>query len=139
MWDGISQGVWIGLIVGAGIVIVFYLIAANRKPDFDAKQQRTATIESDLAPAAAIGRLKERAEANGLKVALADEAGARIILAEGMTLFSWGMYFPVSARAAGAGSVITVGLSPRAPQYGPVLTHKINKAADKVRAMLAGA
>jgi hypothetical protein len=139
MWDSISQGVWIGLIIGVGIVVVFFLIAANRKPDFNAKQQRTAAIESNLAPAAAIERLKERAGANGLKVALTDANGTRIILAEGMTLFSWGMYFPISARAEGAGSIVTVGLSPRAPQYGPVLTHKINKAADKVRAMLAGA
>ena len=92
-----------------------------------------------MTPADVILRLQERAPGSGLKVALVDDAGDRIILGEGMTLFSWGMFFPITTSTQASDTVVTVGLTPRAPQYGPVLTHKHNKAMDKVRTILAGA
>lgn len=133
------DGIWIGLIAAVGIIVLFYGIAASKKPDFNAKSRRAGTLKTPLTPEETIGRLQERAGGIGLKVALVDNAGHRVILSEGMTLFSWGMFFPISAKAANGDTVVTVGLTPRAPQYGPVLTHKHNKAMDKVRGMLAGA
>jgi hypothetical protein len=138
MDSSILTGALIGLVIGGGVVVVFFIIAMNRKPEYDAKTSRSGTLASPLPPADVIAALEAGAPERGLKVAAVDKAGNRMVLGQNITLFSWGMYLPVHVTPEGSGSTLTVGLYPRAPQYGPVLTHKHNKAMEAIRAIVAG-
>jgi len=129
-------GALIGLIVALVVIGVFWFIAKNKKPSFDLPVSRSESFEVGMAPAAAIARLREAEAAMGLAVALDDAGGDRLILEERASLNSYGNFLAVGAAGEGGGSTVTVGLMNKAPQWGPVVTRKHRKLADKVRGAL---
>lgn len=138
MGESMLQGAIIGLVVGAVMVVVFFILAKNKKPEIDMKARKTTAVETPLAPADAFEKLRDNAGKHALTVPLADNAAHKLVLSDGMTLFSWGMFYPVSVEATGSGARVTVGVSPKTPQWGPVIPHKLEKAVGKVRTILAG-
>jgi hypothetical protein len=129
-------GALIGLIVGLIIVGVFWYIASQKKPSFDARVSRSAEFAVDMAPAAVIAKVGEAAPAMGLSVALTDDKSDRLILDQGVSLNNFGNFLAVTAVADGKGSMVTVGLMDKAPQWGPVVTKKHRQLVNKVKAAL---
>lgn len=138
MGESIMQGALIGLLVGVVMIGIFLAIALSRKPEVGMAARRTDTLDTPLAPADAVERIRTQAVGHGLKIAAEDPDGRRLVLSDGMTLFSFGMFYPVAVEDAGGGARITVGVAPRAPQWGPVIPHKLGKTVDKLRTMLRG-
>jgi len=132
-------GALIGLIIGLIMAGVFWYIASQKKPSFDAPVSRSEAFTAGLAPAAAIAKVSEAAPAMGLKVALSDDKSDRLILEEGVSLSSYGFFVLISATGEADGSTITVGLMNKAPQWGPVVTKKHRRLVEKVKGALGGA
>jgi hypothetical protein len=128
----------IGGVIGLVVVLVMAFIGSRRKPEFDAPPKRNTTLTSSLAPADALARIKAIPNQQN-KLALAAEQPAKglVVLSDNMSLASFGNFYPVFAKAAGAGSEIVVGIQPKAPQYGPVVSNKLKKVTEAVRAAVA--
>ncbi len=77
------------------------------------------------------------------KLGRADASKRRVILTDGMTMRSYGYFYPVDIVADGAGSTVTVGIQSKYPlQFGPIvkkqrMTQLAVVIAD-VKAKLAG-
>ena len=77
------------------------------------------------------------------KLGRADPARRRVILQDGLTMKSYGYYYPVDIAPAAAGSEVTVGIKSKYPfQFGPIVRKQREKqlavAMDDIRAKLAG-
>ncbi|HUT51220.1 MAG TPA: hypothetical protein VM325_17965 [Alphaproteobacteria bacterium] len=129
-------GALIGLIIGLIMAGVFWYIASQKKPSFDAPVSRSDAFTVALAPSAAIAKVSEAAPAMGLKVALNDDNADRLILEERASFSSYGFFLAISATAEGNGSTITVGLMNKAPQWGPVVTRKHRALVEKIKGAL---
>ncbi len=133
------QAVILGLAAGSVIYVGVFVWAMRRPPSFDAASSRSGAFSHDMAPPAVIARLKEAAPVMGLKLALEDDANHRLVLSEGMSLFSFGNFILVDATADGPGSKVTVGLKPRVPQWGPAVTSRHRAVLTKIKAALGAA
>ena len=131
------EGAIIGGVIGVIMVVVFGIIAHFKKASFDVKVKRSGVIETAGAPDETIRRIQSSAPGAGLKVEEIDTAGHRILLSEGLSFGSFGHFFPISAEASAGGARVTVGMSTKIPQYGPVVSRNHRKIMDKVRGMIA--
>ena len=130
-------GFSIGLLVG-GIVVVIMMIVASQKrmPASTAKQtSRRLTLASPLAPAAVIEKLNA---ANWRRIKLHDSDPARgvVVLATGMTIFSWGFFYPIFVTRNGSGSTLEIGVKSRVFQAGPVVTNNHKAAVAEIEQAL---
>lgn len=132
-------GALIGLIVGLIAIGIMLVISSRKQPSWDAATRRSEAFSVGMEPTAAIARLKEAAPAAGFAIVLEDDGNNRLILSDKISAFSFGFFIPVSAVADGAGSKVAVGLTPRAPQWGPVLKKKHGIFLDKIKAVLGAA
>lgn len=135
-----GEAMIIGAIVGAiavvvGVVIVL-IMTAQRKPSFDVKVRRSGSFAAPMRPGDAIDRLEAEAKSVGLKVDIVDKPGSRLLLSDGLSLFSFGHFVPVSVEASGNGALVTVGMATKIPQYGPVVTRNHKKIVAKVKRAL---
>jgi hypothetical protein len=130
-------GFSIGLLVGGIVVLVVIIIAATRKMPAHSVQQtsRRMTLTSPLAPAAVVEKLKT-ARWRRIKVHDSDAARGVLVLATGVTGFSWGFFYPVFVTASGSGSTIEVGIKSRAVQAGPVVTNNHKAAVAEIEQAL---
>jgi hypothetical protein len=134
MGEDIWQSALIGAVIGLVVVVAMAFIGSRRKPVFDAPPKRNATVASALPPAEALARIKAIPNAqNKLTVAAEEPAKGLVVLGDSMSLASFGNFYPCFAKAAGAGSEIVVGIQPKAPQYGPVVSSKLRKVTEAVR------
>ena len=72
MSGDIWQSALIGALIGVVVVVVMALLGSRRKPNFDAPPRRNATVQSNLAPAEALARIKAIPNAQN-KLSLAAE------------------------------------------------------------------
>jgi len=135
----IAYGALIGGVIGLIIVGIMFLVARSAKPSFDAKRSREGSFGVAMAPKEVTARLKDAAGSMGYEVALLDEANDRIILSEGFGLTSYGNFIPVTAVQSGGETTVTVGLTPKAPQYGPMVTRRHKSAMESVQSALGAA
>jgi hypothetical protein len=135
----ILVGAILGLVIGLIFAGIFWYIASQKKPSFDAAVSRSATFNVDMPPAAAIARIKDAAPAMKLGVALSDDPANRVILDEAMSFWSYGAFVQVTAVGAGAGAAITVDLMNKAPQYGPVVTKRHRSLVERIKGALGAA
>ena len=71
------------------------------------------------------------------QVAASDPATQRVLLLDGMTMSSYGYYYPVDFGATGAGTMVTVGIKSKYPfQFGPFVARAQQKAHDAMIATL---
>jgi hypothetical protein len=130
-------GVSIGLLVGGIVVLVIMIVALTRKMPAHSVQQasRQITLTSPLAPAAVIEKLKS---AHWPRLKLHDSNAARgvVVLATGLTIFSWGFFYPVFVTRSGSGSTIQVGVKSRAMQWGPVVANNHKSAVAEIEEAL---
>ena len=140
MGEPMISGTAIGAIVGGlaaliGVAIVL-IMAARRKPSFDVKVRRSGTFAAPMRPGDAIDQLEAQAKSVGLKVDIVDKPGSRLLLSDGVSLFSFGHFVPVSVEASGDGARVTVSTATKIPQYGPVVTRNHKKILVKVKRAL---
>lgn len=74
------------------------------------------------------------------KVGRADAAKGRVILEDGMTMSSYGFYYPVDIASAADGSTsVTVGVKSKFPlQFGPLVKRQQEKANQLMVELLRG-
>ena len=130
------EGAILGLIVGLIFYVVMFVWAMQRQPSFDGPTSRSGAFLVEMEPVAVIARMKETAPAMNLAVALEDEANYRLMLSEGMSLFSFGNYVPLDVTAEAGGSKVTVGLKPKVPQWGPAVTSRHRAVLNKIKSAL---
>jgi hypothetical protein len=130
-------GFSVGLLVGGIVVLLIIVIAMTRKMPAHAAQptSRRMTLASPLAPAAVIDKLRS-ARWRRIKVHDSDTARGVVVLATGVTGFSWGFFYPVFVTPAGSGSTIEIGIKSRAIQWGPVVTNNHKAAVAEIEQAL---
>lgn len=133
MGEDMLQSALVGAAIGVAVVVVMALIGSRRKPHFDAPPRRNQSVQSPLAPADALARVKALAGSNKLAFAAEDPAKGLVVLSDSMSLASFGNFYPVFARATPGGSELVVGIQPKTPQYGPVVSSKLKKIVEAVR------
>lgn len=127
------ESVLIGAAIGIAVVVVFALIGMTKKANFSEPPRRFATLPTQLAPAEALARIKGLA-GKGYSLAQEDAAKGMVVLQDSMGLMSFGNFYPIFVKP---GEVL-VGISPKVPQYGPVVGSKLRKITDAVQGALGG-
>lgn len=133
MGEDMLQSALVGAAIGIAVVLVMAFIGSRRKPNFDAPPRRNQTLQSPLSPADALARIKALAGSNKLSLAAEEPAKGLVVLADTMSLASFGNFYPVFAKATPGGSELVVGIQPKTPQYGPVVSSKLRKIVEAVR------
>jgi hypothetical protein len=133
MGEDMLQSALVGAAIGIAVVLVMALIGSRRKPKFDAPPRRNQTVHSPLAPADALARIKALAGSNKLALAAEEPAKGLVVLSDTMSLASFGNFYPVFAKATPGGSELVIGIQPKTPQYGPVVSSKLRKIVEAVR------
>jgi hypothetical protein len=130
-------GLSIGLLVGGIAVLILILVATRRKmPAGTAAQtSRRMSLTSPLAPAAVIKKL-QAARWRRIKVHDTDAARGVVVLATGVTGFSWGFFYPVFVTPSGSGSTLEIGIKSRIFQAGPVVTNNHKAAVAEIEQVL---
>jgi len=137
MGESMLNSMLVGGAIGLGVVVILMLIGMMKKPVFDAPPRRHNIIASSLPPAEVAARLRAL-DGKDYKLAADKPEQNLVVLADTMTLLSFGNFYPCFYRAAGSGSEINVGIAPKVPQYGPVVTSKLKKVTEAVTAAVAG-
>lgn len=133
MGDSMMESLLYGAAIGVAVVVVFALIGMTKKANFSEPPRRTASLPTKLAPDEALARIKGLA-GKGYSVVQEDAAKGMVVLQDTMSLMSFGNFYPIFARS---GEVV-VGISPKVPQYGPVVGSKLRKITDAVQGALGG-
>jgi hypothetical protein len=133
MGGDMMESLLYGAAIGIAVVVIFALIGMTRKANFSEPPRRVATLSTKLAPAEALARIKGLA-GKGYSVVQEDPAKGMVVLQDSLSLLSFGNFYPIFARP---GEVV-VGISPKVPQYGPVVGSKLRKITDAVQGALGG-
>jgi hypothetical protein len=124
------------IIIVIGIIAIVIFVS-TRRPNLNAEASRSTQIHTALTPTEAIDRIVENAPAAGLNVAARDNAGDRLVLSEGISGFSWGMFFPVHVRAGDERTTVTIGVRAKFPQISMIPTARLEKAQAKIANILS--
>ena len=65
-----------------------------------------------------------------------DAARGVVVLATGVTGFSWGFFYPIFVTASGSGSTLEIGIKSRIFQAGPVVTNNHKAAVAEIEQAL---
>ncbi len=133
MGGSMGESILYGALIGIAVVVIFALIGMTKKANFSEPTRRSSSLKTDLAPAEALARVKAMA-GKGYTVVQEDAAKGMVVLADSMSLMSFGNFYPVFVRP---GEVV-VGIAPKVPQYGPVVGSKLRKITEAVQAALGG-
>ena len=127
------ESVLYGAAIGIAVVVVFAIIGMTKKANFSEPPRRYSTLTTKLAPADALARIKGLA-GKGYSLAQEDAGKGMVVLQDSMGLLSFGNFYPIFVKP---GEVL-VGISPKVPQYGPVVGSKLRKITDAVQGALGG-
>ena len=127
------ESVLYGAAIGIAVVVVFAIIGMTKKANFSEPPRRHSTLSTKLAPADALARIKGLA-GKGYSLAQEDAGKGMVVLQDSMGLLSFGNFYPIFVKP---GEVL-VGISPKVPQYGPVVGSKLRKITDAVQGALGG-
>jgi hypothetical protein len=119
------------LVAGVGAI---YFIAITRKAQ-DAVKEKPRNLRALTTPMTysdAINRLLQAAPAQGYKVEDVTPDGSRVILSTPITFLSYGFFYPIYFSAVPGGTMVEVGIASRALQWGPVVTHNLDKITNVV-------
>ncbi len=126
---------------GAALTVGMYLFALNRKATDAVKEKSTnlKRIATGVPYSDAINRLIQYAPSEKYKVEDVAHDGSRVILGTSVTFFSYGFFYPVyfSVLPDGA-TLVEVGITSRAIQWGPVVSFNHDKAATMVSKAVLG-
>ncbi len=142
--DSVTQGLLIGLVVGAVFTVIGLTIAFRRKGTIAGvgAGKRPQTFEAAVSPEEALARIRDEAPGWGYAVddAVDDAKETRksILLSSKPSFVSWGFFFPVtlSPREPG-GTAVRVGVKSKVFQYGPIVWAAQRKCVDRIRSALS--
>lgn len=133
MGGDMMESVLYGAAIGIAVVVVFALIGMTRKANFSEPPRRSSTLTTALPPGEALARIRALA-GKGYSLAQEDAGKGMIVLADKMSLMSFGNFYPIFVRDG----QVSVGIAPKVPQYGPVVGAKLRKITEAVQGALGG-
>jgi hypothetical protein len=139
------SGAFIGFFVAIIILVIIYGYTAMRPVppiDHDFGPDKTSFAVA-TPPDEAFKMIEGLPAIAKYKLGRADPQRRRVILQDGMTMKSYGYYYPVDIAPSGAGSAVTVGIKSKYPfQFGPIVRRQREKqlevAVGDVKSKLAG-
>ena len=140
--DSTLNGAFVGLIVGAVLVVIGLVVAAMRK-GASAMNQRPRRIQYFVAwgtPDVIMRAIIRFAQTSGYKIDAIDEPTGRIVLSDSANLVSWGFFYPVFLTYQNNGSTtVEVGIKSKIFQMGPIVTRYHEKMLNGLRgSIMAG-
>ena len=124
------------IVFGVLLIGGLMIYAATRKPDLDARPNRTEIIRADVDANDVIDRIARAASLWGMSVGARDDARKKLVLSQGTTGFSWGMFYPIRVEARDGRTEIVVGVKPKVPQFPMIPEAKLRKLAGNIRGIL---
>jgi hypothetical protein len=134
-----------GLVIALVILAIIYGYVAMRPvPSIDADfgpEKQSFTVATP--PDEAFKVIEALPVSAKYKLGRADATRRRVILQDGVTMKSYGYYYPVDIAPASEGSSVTVGIKSKYPfQFGPIVKKQREKqlanVIGDVKAKLAG-
>jgi hypothetical protein len=143
---GEGVAVLTGALVGL-VIVAIMLVAVSLRPvppidaDFGSVRQSFTTATP---PDEAFRVVEALPVSARYKLGRADAERGRVILHDGVTMSSYGYFYPVDVAPAPGGSQVTVGIKSKYPiQFGPIVRRQQDKAlaalVEALKAKLAGA
>jgi len=129
-------------IVIVALIYAFTLLRPVPRIDTDFGPDKLS-FTSQTPPGEAFKVVEALPVSSKYKLGRVDLQRGRIIFSEGMTMSSYGFFYPVDITPAAEGSTITVGVRSKYPfQFGPLAKSARDKArqamVDALKAKLAG-
>jgi len=125
-----------GAITAVIVFIVIYAWAALRPiPPIDADfGSRTVSFTTAVPPDEAFRIVETVPPGAGYKLGRADASRRRVILHDGMTMTSFGFFYPVDIAAEADGRTqVTVGIKSKYPlQFGPIVRRQQERANARI-------
>ena len=111
----------LAIIVWLIIVCVFCVIATMRKPPLKKPRRYIKSFETTLRTDEVMKSIVNFAIRTGYRIENFDEKEGRIILSDGITLTSWGFFYPIFISKSDSGStVVEVGVRGKASIVGTI-------------------
>ena len=127
------------LIAAAVVVAIFAIVAVRTKVSAKTAEptRRSITLTSPLSPDAAFAKLAHAKWTGRCKLADSDAQKRVLVLSSGISGWSWGFFYPLFIRPSASGSVVEIGVKPRAPQYGLIVSNNHKACAVEIEKALA--
>lgn len=120
-----------------GGVVLMYMYVGTRTGTIEqvlpTPRMQSVPARGDIA--SVFAQIVQAAPGAGLSVDAKELDTGRILLASGVTMFTWGFFYPVMIKVDPAGTRVEVGIKSKLFQWGPLVT----RAHDKVVALVESA
>jgi hypothetical protein len=141
----VLSGAFIGFFVAIIVLVIIYGYTSFRPVppiDHDFGPDKTS-FDVATPPDEAFKVIEGLPVSAKYKLGRADPERRRVILQDGMTMKSYGYYYPIDIAPSGSGSSVTVGIKSKYPfQFGPIVRRQREKqlevAVGDVKSKLAG-
>jgi len=122
-----------------GIVVVILVYGFLKQPDFLTVPRRPRYREV-IVPGMIVSEVIEilRKPPRGFSLYQLDPAHGLVVYLEGPGLISLGCYYPLYVDPSTQGVLITCGIEPRTPLYGPPVRRRLVRMQRTVAQMLNG-
>lgn len=129
------MGLLIGLIMATALI--FFAITRKSSSSLESKPQRSEVITTTKSIDEILRLISSFASANGYKIGHFQPEMGELVLEEGMSMTSYGFFFPIKVSSNGAGgSQISVGIKSKAFQYGPIVGRSHERVVNGIKAIL---
>jgi hypothetical protein len=137
MVDGFFWGALIG---GGAMLFVCLLLLMRPAPAIDMTfGGKRMSFTTRVTVADAYRAIANPGPGHKFSVARQSEGIRRVLLADGLSLSSWGFYYPVDLVAQPDGTTeVSLGIRSKALQWGPLVTRAQKKMLDQVQALVEG-
>ncbi|GAA1219560.1 hypothetical protein [Prauserella alba] len=127
------------MLIMAVVVCVLLVIALTRKGTVATvpMTKRRQVVRVDAPPDHVYAWITQRWPA-GFSVVDTDPGRGLALLDSGMSLATWGFFYPVLVTPEPTGTRVELGIKSKAIQYGPLVTRQHRKLADAVAALTHG-
>jgi hypothetical protein len=127
-----------GMFVVLMIISVAIVVAAMRKATsaVATKPSRLRAFALQQNGSDVLKQVIAYAQVGGYKIEDIDEAIGRVILSDSVSLTSFGFFYPVYISQHGDETVVEVGIKPRLPQVGPIVTRNLERCVNGLKAHL---
>ena len=127
------------VIVCAIVLVVFYVVAANRRAAsvMGSRPHRILSFAVPMPPAEAFEAVARAAQAGGYNIDATDHAKGQAVLSSGASLTNFGFFYPVFVTPRdGGGSLVEIGIKSKAFQWGPIVGSNHRRCFNGIKAAL---
>jgi len=119
-------------IVAIAVAVGFILLAVNAKPNISNVPKRHKVVTTALPLAETVLQLRSLVGQHKYRFALEDPQRQVFVLEDDLSAMSYGNFYPCFVQAVDGGTQITIGLQPKAPQWGPIPARRLKNFTDIV-------